>query len=146
MKASRPILRKFPLLTSTRNTERCWSKFFSSVRSYCRRYVKNSAKLASPLHQLTEKSEDFLCNSGAQEAFEVLKTILTSIPNLAFPNTREPFIMHNDTSQHAMGAVLAQVHNGSERVICYASECFSKALSRYFTTKPELLAIVTFTR
>ena len=59
---------------------------------------------------------------------------------------REPFILYTDASQHAMGAGLAQIQNGSERVICYASKSFSKAQSRYSTTKRELLAIVNFTR
>ena len=59
---------------------------------------------------------------------------------------REPFLLCTDTSQHAMGAVLAQIQNGSERVICYESKSFSKAQSRYSTTKRELLAIVNFTR
>ena len=59
---------------------------------------------------------------------------------------RETFILCSDASQHAMGTVLAQIQNGTERVICYASKSFSKAQSRYSTTKRELLAIVNFTR
>ena len=43
-----------------------------------------------------------------------------------------------------MNAVLAQVQNGSERVICYASKSFSKDQCRYSTTKRELLVIVNF--
>ena len=45
-----------------------------------------------------------------------------------------------------MGAVLAQVQNVSERVICYASTSFGKTQSRYFSTKRKLLAFVSFTR
>ena len=108
--------------------------------------MQDFAKTARPLHQLTEKSKDFLRNSEAQETFEVLKARLTSAPNLAFPSMREPSILYIDASQHAMGAVLAQIQNGSERVICYASKSFSKAQSRYSTTKREFLAIVNFTR
>ena len=121
-------------------------KNFLGLCSYYRRYVQDFAKIARPLHQLTEKSKDFLWNSEAQEAFEVLKARFTSAPILAFPRLIEPFILYTDASQHAMGAVLAQIQNGSERVICYASKSFSKAQSRYSTTKRELLAIVNFTR
>ena len=121
-------------------------KSFLGLCSYYRRYVQDFAKLARPLHQLTEKSKDLLWNSEAQEAFEVLKAKLTSAPILAFPSMREFFILYTDASQHAMGSVLAQIQNGSERVICYASKSFSKAQSRYPTTKRELLAIVIFTR
>ena len=121
-------------------------KSFLGLCSYYRRYVQDFAKIARPLHQLTEKSKDFLWNSEAQEAFEVLKARLTSAPILAFPSMREPFILYTDASQYAMGAVLAQIQDGSERVICYASKSFSKAQSRYSTTKRELLAIVNFTK
>ena len=96
--------------------------------------MQDFAKIARPLHQLTEKSKDFLWNSEAHEAFEVLKARLTSAPILAFLSMREPFILYTDASQHAMGAVLAQIQNGSERVI-YASKSYSKAQSRYSTTK-----------
>ena len=58
----------------------------------------------------------------------------------------EPFILHTDASQFAIGAVLAQVQNGLERVICYASRSLNRAQSRYSTSKRELLAIVNYTR
>ena len=59
---------------------------------------------------------------------------------------KEAFILYTDASQFAIGAVLAQVQNGLEPVICYASESLSKAQIRYSTTKRELLAIVNYTR
>ena len=108
--------------------------------------MQNFAKIARPLHQLTEKTKDFLWISETQEAFEVLEARLTSSPIMAFPSMREFFILYTDASQHAMGAVLAQIQNGSERVICYASKSFGKAQSRCSTTKRELLGIVNFTR
>ena len=121
-------------------------KSFSGLSSYYRIYVQDLAKIARPLHQLTDRAKDFLWNCEAQEAFEVLKARLTSAPILAFPSMREPFVLYTHASQHAMGAGLAQIQNGSERVICYASKSFSKAQSRYFTTKRELLFDVNFTR
>ena len=45
-----------------------------------------------------------------------------------------------------MGAVLAQVQDGKERAMCYASKAFSKSQTKYSAKKRELLAIVTFTR
>ena len=121
-------------------------KSFLGLCSYYRRYVQYFAKITQPLHQLSEKSKDFLWNSEAQEEFEVLKARHISGPILAFPSMREHFIMYTDASQRAMGAVLSQIQNGSKRVICYASKSFSKAQSRYSITKRKLLVIVNFTR
>ena len=59
---------------------------------------------------------------------------------------KEPFILFTDASQFAISAVFAQVQNGLERVICYASKSLNKAQGRYPTTKRELLAIVNYTR
>ena len=45
-----------------------------------------------------------------------------------------------------MGAVVAQVQDGMEKVICYASKALSKSQTKFSATRRELLAIVTFTR
>ena len=84
--------------------------------SYYRRYVRDFASIARPLHQLTEKTKDFQWNTEAQQAFEQLKDRLTASPILAFPTMKEPFILYTDASNFAMGAVLVQ--DGLERVIC----------------------------
>ena len=81
------------------------------------------------------KSKNSLRNFKDQKAFEVLKARLTSAPNLAFPSLKGAFFLYTDASQHAMDAVLGQVENGSERVICHAFKCFSKTQSRSSTKK-----------
>ena len=43
-----------------------------------------------------------------------------------------------------IGAVLAQVQSGEEKVIAYASRTLSKTQQRYCTTCIELLAVITF--
>ena len=59
---------------------------------------------------------------------------------------KEPFILYTDASQFAIRAILAQVQNGLDRVICYASKSLNRAQSCYSTTKRELLAIVSYTK
>ena len=121
-------------------------KSFLGLASYYRRYVQNFAAIARPLHKASETSSAFQWTSEAQEAFEILKIKLTTTPVLAFPSLTKPFILYTDARQFAMGAVLAQEHDGLERAICYASKSFSKAQSKYSATRRELLAIVNFTR
>ena len=121
-------------------------KSFLGLCSYYRRYVRDFAAIARPLHHLTEKMKEFHWNPEAHKAFEQLKDCLTSSPILAFPSMKEPFILYTDASQFAIGAVLAQLQKGLERVICYASKSLNKAQSLYSTTKCELLAIANYTR
>ena len=102
--------------------------------------------IARPLHKASETKSSFTWTEETQETFEKLKKHLSSTPILAFPDVEEPFILNTDANSTAMGAVLAQVQDGKERAICYASKAFSKSQTNCSATKRELLAIVTFTR
>ena len=115
---------------------------FLGLCSYYRNYVIVLAKVARPIYQLTEKPKAFLWNSNSGKAFDILKVGLNSAPYLAFPSRKKLMKLYNEASQLAMGAALAQVQNGSERLVCYASQSSSKFQSRCCTTKRELFAIV----
>ena len=122
------------------------SKSFLGLCSYYRRYVKNFVLIAGPLHKASETKSPFTWTEETQGTFESLKKHLPSPPILDFPNVKEQFILYTDASLTAMGAVLAQVQDGKERAVCYASKAFSKSQTNYSSTKREFLAIVTFTR
>ena len=134
-------VKNFPIPTSPTEVES-----FLGLCSYYRRYVKNFADIARPLHKASESKSLFLWTPEAQDALETLKRKLMSIPILALPSMKEPFILYTDSSMTAMGAVLSKVQDGQERAICFASKAFSKTQTRYSATKRELLAIVNFTR
>ena len=82
--------------------------------------------VARPLHKASEMKSSVTWTEETQEAFESLKKHLSSTPSLAFPDVKESFILYTDASLTAMGAVLAQIQDGKERDICYASKAFSK--------------------
>ena len=82
--------------------------------------------IARSLYQASETKNSFTWTEETQEAFESLTKHLSSTPILAFPDVKEPFILYIAASLTAMGAVLAQVQDGKERAICYASKAFSK--------------------
>jgi hypothetical protein len=54
------------------------------------------------------------------------------------------FILDTDASASCLGAVLSQVQNNEERVICYGSKTMNRAQTRYCTTDRELLAVRYF--
>ena len=64
---------------------------FLGLAGYYRRYVKNFAAIAGPLHALTRKDAVFHWNQGCQQAFDRLKTLLTTSPITAFPDFNLPF-------------------------------------------------------
>ena len=78
----------WPVPTSVSEVRR-----FVSLYSYCRRFVKDFAKVAAPLYELTKKNAKFMWSDRAQEAFESLKLALTTPPILAIPNDEGEFYL-----------------------------------------------------
>ena len=77
-----------------------------------------------------------------QAAFDKLKTLLTTSPITAFPDFSQAFRLYTDASTAGLGAILAQVRDGKERIICCASRALNQAEKAYPATKLECLAIV----
>ena len=120
---------------------------FLGLAGYYRRFVKDFALIAQPLHRLTERTNTFVWTNECQESFDKLRDCLCSTPILAYPNFQKPFILDTDASDVGIGAVLSQLNeDGRERVIAYGSRLLTKPEHQYCVTRRELLAVVTFTR
>ena len=115
---------------------------FLGLAGYYRRYVKGFAAIAAPLFALTRKEALFHWSEDCQAAFDQLKTKLTTSPITAFPDFSQAFRLYTDASTAGLGAILAQVREGKERIICCASRALNKAEKSYPATKLECLAIV----
>ena len=115
---------------------------FLGLAGYYRSYVKNFAAIAGPLHTLTRKDAVFHWSTDCQDAFDCLKTFLTTSPITAFPDFSLPFRLYTDESTAGLGAILAQVREGKERIVCCTSRSLNQAEKAYPATKLECLAIV----
>ena len=115
---------------------------FLGLAGYYRRYVKGFAAIAAPLHALTRKEAVFHWSEDCQAAFDRLKKLLTTSPITAFPDFSQAFRLYTDASTAGLGAILAQVWDGKERIICCTSRALNQAEKTYPATKLECLAIV----
>ena len=115
---------------------------FLGLAGYYRRYVKGFAAIAGPLHALTRKDAVFHWSAEYQAAFDQLKHLLTTSPITAFPDFSQAFRLYTDASTAGLGAILTQVRDGKERIICCASRALNQAEKSYPATKLECLAIV----
>ena len=115
---------------------------FLGLAGYYRRYVKGFAAIAAPLFALTRKEALFHWSEDCQAAFNQLKTRPTTSPITAFPDFSQAFRLYTDASTAGLGAILAQVREGKERIICCASRALNKAEKSYPATKLECLVIV----
>ena len=115
---------------------------FIGLSSYYRRFVKDFAKLARPLHRLTEKDTSFEWTTECQEAFNSLKAALASPPILGYPLVDGLFTLDTDASLDGIGAVLSQEQDGVEKVIAYYTRALTHTERKYCVTRRELLAVV----
>ncbi|XP_026022288.1 uncharacterized protein LOC113021785 [Astatotilapia calliptera] len=118
---------------------------FIGLASYYRRFVKDFASIAEPLHNLTKKNAHFQWHAEHQAAFDKLKCRLTSAPVLRYPLDHGEMTLDTDASDTGIGAVLSQMQQGVERVLAYGSRKLSRTEQNYCTTRRELLAVVDFT-
>lgn len=118
-------------------------KQFVATGSYYRRFVKDFAKIARPLIDLTKKDAVFCWSQACEEAFTRIKSILTGPDIMGYPmNEAGTFLLDTDASGVGIGGVLSQIQAGRERVIAYASRSTNKAERNYCITEQELLAVV----
>jgi hypothetical protein len=81
---------------------------FLGLASYYRRLIKNFAKVAYPLTELTKKDIEFKMEDEALEAFKTLKEKLKGAPVLKIQDLSKSFRITTDASDFAIGAVLEQ--------------------------------------
>ena len=130
---------------------------FVSFASYFRRFVKNFAQIAGPLHDLINKYARG--KNGAyksvpisqhweqqhEDSFQRLKAALTSADVLAFADFERPFQLEVDASHDGLGAILSQQQpTGKTKVIAFASRRLrptEKNHANYNSFKLELLAL-----
>ena len=139
-------------------------KSFLGFCSYYRRFVNKFAEVAQPLNALTagyiptkrgcrdkkregalnlRSSIKHLWGKAQEEAFNTLKTLLTSDLVLGLADRTKPFTLHIDASGVGLGAVLYQRSTGDQidKVIAYASSGLSKSEQMYPAHKREFLAL-----
>ena len=80
---------------------------FLGLANYYRRFVKDFAKIARPLNNLTRKEEKWKWGDEQQKAFEQLKQVFTSRPLLVAPDINKEFRVEPDASNFATGGVLS---------------------------------------
>jgi len=80
---------------------------FLDLANYYRRFIKNFARIAAPLHVLVRKEQKWKWEKEQEKAFERLKAMFTTEPILAIPDINREMRVEADASDYATGGVLS---------------------------------------
>jgi hypothetical protein len=111
---------------------------FLGLASYYRRFILDFSKIVKPITELLKNDVKFHWSPKCNEAFEQLKTLLTTASVLAQPDIEKPFDVYCDASGIGLGCVLMQ----EDRVTAYASRQPRRHEEHYPTHDFELAVVV----
>ncbi|CAB3986493.1 Transposon Ty3-I Gag-Pol poly [Paramuricea clavata] len=89
---------------------------FLGIANTCHEYIPDYATITAPLRELTKKNIAFKWENRHQKAFEQLKKKLTSIPVMAYFDTKKRSLVIVDGSPYGISAILAQKEHHSQQL------------------------------
>jgi hypothetical protein len=111
---------------------------FLGLAGYYRRFIPNFSKIMKLVTELLKKENKYVWSDACDEAFKLLKKLLTTSPVLAQRNTDKSFDVYCDASGTGLGGVLMQ----EGRVISYSLRQLRHHEEHYSTHDLELAAVV----
>jgi len=136
-------VQEFPRPTSVHQLRQ-----FLGLCNFYRRFVKDYAKIASPLTNLFRNGVSFHWTDQCEAAFQALRNALAATPALAFPRLNDRFILHVDASRQGVGYILSQLDETGtlDRPIEYGGRSLTAAEKKYSITDLEGLSLVLAVR
>ena len=116
---------------------------FLGLANYYRQFVKDFAKIARPLHEMTRKENKWSWGEKQQKAFEKLKERFTTEPVLVTPDLDKEIRVEADVSDFAAEGVLSmKCEDERWRPVVYISKSLNEAERNYEIHDKEMLAII----
>ena len=119
------------------------ARAFLGLTGYYRYMIPNYGNISAPIVALTHKDVEYVWTSDCQRSFETLTQLLISEPIMNHPDFSQPFTLHCDASELALGIVLTQTDSqNQEHPVRYISRLLNKAERKYSPGQRECLAVV----
>ena len=129
---------KWPVPKSVKDVQK-----FLGLANYYRRFVKDFAKIAKPLHEMRRKENKWSWGERQQKAFEELKERFITEPVLVTLDLDKKMRVKADASDFAMGEVLSiKCEDEKWRPVAYISKSLNEAERNYEIHDKEILAII----
>ena len=116
---------------------------FLGLASYYRRFVKDFAKIARLLYEMTRKENKWSWRKRQQKAFEELKKRFITEPVLVIPDLDKEMRVEADASDFVIEGVLSMKCKDEKwRPVAYISKLLNEAEINYEIHDKEMLAII----
>jgi len=119
-------------------------KSFLGLTGFYRMYIRGYRQLIAPFRDLLKKNVPFVWTKEHQEAFQCLKTAMTSAPvYLAVPNWQQRRALITDASRTGCGFLIVNDDDqGIRKVLSYGGRLWSKCESQWSVSELELACIL----
>ena len=116
---------------------------FLGLANYYRRFIKDFAKIAAPLHMLVRKEQKWKWKKEQKEAFEKLKAVFTTESILAILDiNREMRVEANALDYTTGGVLLTKCEDGKWRPVAFISKLLNTMEQNYKIYNKEMLAVI----
>ena len=116
---------------------------FLGLANYYRRFIKNFARIAAPLHVLVRKEQKWKWEKEQEKVFEELKAGFTMESVLAIPDIDREMRVEADASDYATGGVLStKCEDGKWRPVAFISKSLNTMERNYEIHNKEILAVI----
>ena len=116
---------------------------FLGLANYYRRFIKDFAKIAVPLHVLVRKEQKWKWEKEQEEAFGRLKEVFTTKPILAILDINREIRVKADALDYATGGVLSlKYENGKWRLVVFISKSLNATERNYEIHDKEMLVVI----
>jgi len=116
---------------------------FLGLANYYRRFIKDFAKIAAPLHVLVRKEQKWKWEKEQEEVFGRLKEVFTTEPVLVIPDIDREMRVEADASDYATGGVLSlKCEDGKWRLVAFISKSLNATKQNYEIHDKEMLAVI----
>ena len=118
---------------------------FLGLANYYRWFVKDFAKIAKLLYEMTRKKTKWSWEERQQKAFEKLKEKFTTEPVLIIPDLDKEMRVKANASDFIMGGILLmKCEDEKWRPVAYISKSLNKAKRNYKIHDKEMLVIIWY--
>ena len=110
--------------------------------NYIRKLVPNLSDIIALLRELLEKDCRWYFDKVHENAFNKLKSILTSDAVLKYYDPKLETKISTDASKSVLGASLQQKHGDNWHIVAFASRAMTQAIQNYCQIEKETLSVV----